>query len=66
MIVVFDENLNLLRYSAPFKFEGDCIEYCLGIVVEDEQIILSYSNWDRTTRLGIYDKKYIDSIVKYT
>ena len=66
MIVVFDNNLNLLRYSAPFKFEGDCIEYCLGIVVEDKQIILSYSNWDRTTRLGIYDKKYIDSIVKYT
>jgi hypothetical protein len=65
MIVVFDDNLNLLRYSAPFKFEGDCIEYCLGIVVEDERIILSYSNWDRTTRLGIYDKKYIDSIIKY-
>ena len=65
MIVVFDDNLNLLRYSAPFKFEGDCIEYCLGIVVEDERIILSYSNWDRTTRLGIYDKKYIDSIIKF-
>ena len=65
MFVVFDDNLNLLRYSAPFKFEGECIEYCLGIVVEDERIILSYSSWDRTTRLGIYDKKYIDSIVKY-
>lgn len=65
MFVVFDNNMNLLRYSAPFKFEGDCIEYCLGIIVEDNQVILSYSNWDRTTRLGIYDKKYIDSIIKY-
>jgi hypothetical protein len=66
MIVVFDENLNLLRYSAPFKFEDDCIEYCLGIVVEDDRVLMTYSGWDRTTRIGVYDKKYIDSIVKYT
>jgi len=66
MFAVFDHNLNLLRYSAPFKFEGECIEYCLGIVVEDDRVLLSYSGWDRTTRLGIYDKKYIDYIIKYT
>jgi tetratricopeptide (TPR) repeat protein len=65
VIVVFDENLKLLRYSAPFKFEGECIEYCLGIVVEDDRVLMTYSTWDRTTRIGVYDKKYIDSIVKY-
>ena len=65
VIVVFDINMNLLRYSAPFKFEGDPIEYCISIVVEDEEVIMNYSTWDRTTRIGIYDKKYIDSIVKY-
>ena len=36
-------NLNLLRYSAPFKFEGEPIEYCLSIVVEDDRVILNYS-----------------------
>jgi hypothetical protein len=66
VIVVFDSNMNLLRYSAPFKFEGEPIEYCLSIVVQDEQVLINYSTWDRTTRIGIYDKKYIDSIVKYT
>ena len=66
VIVVFDEYMNLLRYSAPFKFEGKPIEYCLSIVVEDEQVLMNYSMWDRTTRIGVYDKKYIDSIVKYT
>ena len=66
MIVVFDSMLNLLRYSAPFKFEGESIEYCLSIIVEDERVLLNYSTWDRTTRIGIYDKKYIDSITKYT
>jgi tetratricopeptide (TPR) repeat protein len=65
VIVVFDLNINLLRYSAPFKFEGEPIEYCLSIVVEDEQVIMNYSTWDRSTRIGVYDKKYIDSIVKY-
>jgi tetratricopeptide (TPR) repeat protein len=66
IIVVFDEDLNLLRYSAPFKFQGECIEYCLGIIVEDERVLINYSTWDRTTRIGIYDKKYIDSILKYS
>jgi len=65
MIIVFDENMKLLRYSSPFKFEGEPIEYCLSIVVEDERVIINYSTWDRTSRIGIYDKKYIDSITKY-
>ena len=57
--------MNLLRYSAPFKFEGEPIEYCLSIIVEDERILINHSVWDRTTRIGIYDKKYIESILKY-
>jgi tetratricopeptide (TPR) repeat protein len=66
VIVVFDSNMNLLRYSAPFKFEGEPIEYCLSIVIEDDRVLMNYSTWDRTTRIGVYNKKYIDSIVKYT
>jgi len=65
IISVFDSNMNLLRYSAPFKFEGEPIEYCLSIIVEDDNVLMNYSSWDRTTRIGVYDKKYIDSIVKY-
>jgi tetratricopeptide (TPR) repeat protein len=62
-IVVFDSDMNLLRYSAPFKFEGEPIEYCLGIIVEDERVILTYSTWDRTTKIAIYNKNYIFSKV---
>ena len=65
VIMIFDINMKLLRYSAPFKFEGESIEYCLSILVEDEQVLINYSTWDRTTRIGVYDKKYIDSILKY-
>ena len=66
LMAVFDANLNLLRYSAPFKFEGEPIEYCLSLLVEEERVLINYSTWDRTTRIGIYDKTYIDSILKYT
>jgi hypothetical protein len=64
-MAVFDTNMNLQRYSAPFKFEGEPIEYSLSIVVEDERVLINYSTWDRTTRIGVYDKKYIDSITQY-
>ena len=65
MMVVFDTNMKLQRYSAPFKFDGSPIEYALSIVVEDERVLINYSTWDRTTRIGIYDKKYIDSCINY-
>ena len=65
IFAVFDESMNLLRYSSPFKFHTEPIEYCLGLVVEDERVLITYSVWDRETKLGIYDKKYIDSIIKY-
>jgi tetratricopeptide (TPR) repeat protein len=66
MIAVFDESLNLLRYSAPFKYEDAPIQYCIGLIVKDESVMINYSIWDRTTRVGIYNKKYIDSLIKYT
>ena len=65
MFAVFDASMNLLRYSAPFKFHTEPIEYCLGLVVEDDRVLITYSVWDRETKLGIYNKKYIDSIIKY-
>jgi tetratricopeptide (TPR) repeat protein len=65
MMVVFDNDMNLLRYSAPFKFDHDPIEYCLGLIVKDNNILVSYSTWDRTTRVGIYNKEYIETKLKY-
>lgn len=65
-LVVFDEHLNLLRYSPPFKFQGDPIEYCLSVVVEDDRVLMNYSGWDRTTKIAIYDKSYIDSFTNIT
>jgi hypothetical protein len=79
---VFDENMNLNRYSAPFKFEGEKIEYCLSLIIdvdrqerparwveesegESERIIINYSTWDRTTKIAVFSKNYIESLLKY-
>jgi hypothetical protein len=64
-IVVFDKNMNLLRYSAPFKFEDECIEYCIGLIIETDRVIATYSTMDRTTKIALYDKSYIDGILIY-
>lgn len=61
-IAVFDADLNFLRHTAPFKFEGEAIEYCLGIVVEEHRLLATYSTWDGSTHLAVYDKSYIDGL----
>lgn len=66
LVAVFDQHMKLLRYTAPFKFEGEPIEYCLSIIVESSRILMNYSTWDRTTRIGIYDKDFVESKLKYT
>jgi hypothetical protein len=65
VFIVFDKDMNLLRYSAPFSFEGEPIEYCLSIIVEKNRVLINYSSWDKTTRIGIYEKNYIDSLIIY-
>jgi len=64
-IAIFDEEMNLIRYSYPFKFSKDPIEYALGLIVTDSEVIISYSTWDKTSNVAIYDKKYIDSLIRY-
>ena len=64
MFCVFDEHLNLLRYSAPFSFEGVPIEYTLGLIVEKDRVIVSYSVWDSKTKVAIYDKGYVDELLE--
>ena len=54
---VFDKaTMNIKRWSHLFKFEGEKIEYALGLIVECDRIIVSYSKWDREPAIGVYDK----------
>jgi len=61
IFAVFDKTtMNINRWSNLFKFEGDKIEYALGLVVEEKQIIISYSKWDSSPTIGIYDKEKVE------
>jgi hypothetical protein len=51
LFVVFDLELNLKRYSNYFKFENQIVEFCLGLIVEEDRIIISYSTNDNTSKL---------------
>ena len=65
ILMVFDVDMNLQKYSAPFKFEGEPIEYCIGLIVEPTRVIMNYSVWDRTSIIGIYDMQYIQKELVY-
>ena len=65
LICVFDNEMKLLRYTAPFKFSEFCIEYSLGLIVEKEKIIITNSQVDSTTNISVYNKDYIEELLKY-
>ena len=61
LLVVFDETMTQLkRYSAPFTLEQYNIEFCLGILVEENRVLLSYSTMDQPTRIAVYDKAFVE------
>jgi len=59
---VFDkETMDIKRWSNLFKYEGEKIEYSLGLIVEEERIIVSYSKWDSTPAIAVYNKKKVEA-----
>ena len=60
--VVMDHNtMKPIRWSNLFKFEGEKIEFSLGLIIEKEKIIVSYSKWDNEPTIAIYDKNKIEN-----
>ncbi len=43
MFAVFDNDMNLIKYSELFKIDNSFNEKCTGIIIKDDNIILSYS-----------------------
>ncbi len=56
-VVVLDaKTLAVKRHSTLFKFEGEKIEYALGLVVEPDRLLMTYSKWDAESVLAVYDR----------
>lgn len=62
-VVLDAESLKVKRHSILFKFEGEKIEYALGLVVEADRILISYSKWDSESILCEYDRNKLEAFV---
>jgi glycosyltransferase involved in cell wall biosynthesis len=61
LFVVLDRStLSYKRNSILFKFHGDCIEYALGLVVEPERILISYSRMDRSSSVYVIKRSVVE------
>lgn len=50
-VVLNAADMSYKKHSIPFKFSGEPIEYCLGLIVESNRFIMSFSSMDRTSRI---------------
>ena len=62
---VFDLDMNLLRYSEPFKLDNSRVEFCIGLIIEENRTILSFSSLDTNIYIGTYDNNYINNKLKW-
>ena len=60
MLVVLDSGKKIKKWSKIFKFGEDKIEYCLGLAIEDGKLIMSYSGWDRSAKLGMWSLEEVE------
>ena len=52
----FDLEMNFVGCSYPFKLSNSSIEYCLGMILEDDRIIFSYSENDGSSKIAVINK----------
>jgi hypothetical protein len=66
LFVVFDIHMNLIKYSEFFKFEGKKIEFSYGLLIENDNFIITYSINDNSSFISIYDYSYINNNISWT
>lgn len=62
---VFDESMNLLRYSECFKFDNKKVEFCTCLIIEEDRVIIPHSTLDTNSYIGIYDIDTINNELKW-
>lgn len=49
--VMYDEDMNKIWVSEPFRFVGDCMEYTCGMCHDDNNLYITFSMFDGITHL---------------
>jgi hypothetical protein len=63
MFVTIDKNMNI-RYSRHFNLEVNR-EFCYGLLIENDEVMLGYSTNNRSSNIAIFDYKYIKNDLKW-
>jgi len=62
---IFDLDMNLLRYSEWFKLGNCSLQFCIGLIVKEHKLILSYSLSDTQTFVSVYDNNSLRRLKWY-
>lgn len=57
IVVKFDNKMDYVGCSYPFKLSDSSIEYCLGMIIEDDRIIFSYSENDASSKVAVINRE---------
>jgi hypothetical protein len=67
-VVIYGQNFDILAVSPNFTFEGARVEFCCGIAILNDSVILSYGVWDNQaviTRMNIKEFLRLLSLDKW-
>ena len=62
-VVLDPETFRVMSYSAPFKLSDHPIEFCLGLVVEDNRVLIGYSEMDGSSKIARVDWEEINGLL---
>lgn len=63
-IVVLDAmTFKIKKYTPFFTFEKEKVEYTLGFSFLNDEILIGYSTYDKTTKYAVFDKKYFENMM---
>jgi hypothetical protein len=62
---VFDLDMNLKKYSELFKLGDKMVEFCTGLIMEETQLILSYSLLDTESCVSVYNYDVIRDSIRW-
>lgn len=61
LVILDGKTLKILRHSILFKFHDETIEYALGLIVEPERLLISYSRYDRTSSVLVMPRSMVQT-----
>ena len=61
--VCFNKNMELLGYSNEFNFENNIVEFCIGLIINNNNFVITYSTLDKTTKMCVLSNSYVNSLI---